>query len=153
MAANIESGTSSGEKGVCPHFSESARRLRWKTLVFALVVVLSNAIGNTSLTWGLKHGAEPLTSSPLSYISAIFTPWVAAGIVLLIVWLLTRMAFLSFADLSYVLPVTALGYVASAVLAHIFLAETITPARWTGTLLICAGTVLVGLGTPSGDKA
>jgi uncharacterized membrane protein len=132
---------------------DSVRKLRWKTLVFALVVVFSNAVGNTSLTWGLKHGAEPLTSSPLSYISAIFTPWVAAGIVLLIVWLLTRMAFLSFADLSYVLPVTALGYVASAMLGHYFLSETISPARWAGTLLICAGTVLVGLGKPSGETA
>ena len=132
---------------------DSDRRLRAKTLAFALVVVLSNAIGNTSLTWGLKHGAEPLTSSPFSYIAAIFTPWVAVGIVLLIVWLLTRMAFLSFADLSYVLPVTALGYVASAVLAHLLLDEHITPSRWGGTLLICAGTVLVGLGKPWGDSA
>ena len=44
------------------------------------------------------------------------------------------------------------GALASAILAHFFLAEIITPARWAGTLLICAGTVLVGLGTPAGDK-
>ncbi len=132
---------------------DSASRLRWKTLVFALIVVFSNAIGNTSLTWGLKHGAEPLTTSPLSYISAIFTPWVAVGIVLLIVWLLVRMAFLSVADLSFVLPVTALGYVASIIFAHYFLSEIITPARWAGTVLICAGTVLVGSGKPSGENA
>jgi drug/metabolite transporter (DMT)-like permease len=128
-------------------------RLHLKTLVFALIVVLSNAIGNTSLTWGLKHGAETLTFSPLSYIEAIFSPWVALGIVLLIVWLLTRMALLSWADLSYVLPVTALGYVVSAIMGHYFLAEKITPARWAGVILIFLGTGFVGIGHPqSGEQ-
>ena len=70
------------------------------------------------------------------------------GIALLILWLLSRMALLSWADLSYVLPVTSLGYVASALIGRFFLNEQITPARWAGTLLIVAGTVLVGVGSP-----
>ncbi len=129
-------------------------RLHFKTLVFAFIVVFSNAFGNTSLTWGLKHGAGTLTLSPLSYIEAIFSPWVAVGIVLLIVWLLTRMALLSWADLSYVLPVTALGYVVSAIMGHFFLDEKITPARWAGVVLIFLGTGFVGIGHPqSGEPA
>ena len=107
---------------------DPAARLRWKTSVFALIVILSNAFGNFFLTWGMKHRAETLTLSPLSYIQAIFSPWVALGVTLLIVWLLSRMALLSWADLSYVLPVTALGYVASAPLGHFFLNEQISPA-------------------------
>jgi drug/metabolite transporter (DMT)-like permease len=83
---------------------------------------------------------------------AIFNPLVLLGIVLLIAWLLTRMAMLSWADLTYVLPVTAFGYVVSAILGWAFLAETITPVRWAGTLLIVAGTVLVGLGDPHAEK-
>ena len=78
---------------------------------------------------------------------AIFTPWVALGIALLILWLLSRMVLLSWADLSYVLPVTSLGYVANALMGHFFLGEHITLARWSGTLLIVAGTVLVGMGS------
>ena len=80
-------------------------------------------------------------------VRAIFAPWVALGIVLLILWLLTRMVLLSWADLSYVLPVTSLGYVANALMGHFFLGEHITLARWSGTLLIVAGTVLVGMGS------
>jgi uncharacterized membrane protein len=116
--------------------------------VFAAIVILSNAFGNFFLTWGMRHRNAPLTLSPLSYIQAIFNPWVALGISLLILWLLSRMALLSWADLSYVLPVTAFGYVASALMGHFFLAEQISPYRWLGTLLIVGGISLVGLGQP-----
>ncbi len=70
------------------------------------------------------------------------------GISLLILWLLSRMALLSWADLSYVLPVTSLGYVASTLIGRFLLDEQVTPLRWAGTLLIVAGTVLVGAGSP-----
>jgi drug/metabolite transporter (DMT)-like permease len=123
------------------------RRLRWKTRLFAVLVILSNALGNFSLKWGMERQAL-LTLSPLDYIRAIFSPWVMLGISLLILWLLTRMALLSWADLSYVLPVTSLGYVASVLIGRFFLSEQITPQRWAGTLLIVGGTVLVGMGSP-----
>jgi uncharacterized membrane protein len=123
-------------------------RLRWKTQTFAAIVILSNAFGNLFLTWGLRHGTEELTASPLSFLRAIFSPWVSVGICLLILWLLSKMFLLSWADLSYVLPVTAFGYVVNVMLARLFLGEQVTPARWAGTLLIVAGIILVGLGNP-----
>jgi drug/metabolite transporter (DMT)-like permease len=123
-------------------------RLHTKTRAFAILVVLSNAFGNFSLTWGMKHRGEELTLSPLSYVQAIFTPWVALGIALLILWMLARMALLSWADLSYVLPVTSLGYVANALIGRLFLSEHITRERWLGTLLIVVGTALVSMGDP-----
>jgi len=124
-------------------------RLRWKTRVFAVIVILSNAFGNFFLDRGM-HGR--VTNTPVEYVTAILTPWVMAGISLLILWLLSRMALLSWADLSYVLPVTSLGYVASALIGYFWLNEHITPHRWAGTLLIVAGTILVGLGTHAGDE-
>jgi uncharacterized membrane protein len=50
-----------------------------------------------------------------------------------------------------VLPVTAFGYVITALLSRLFLGENITPARWVGTLLIMAGVFLVGLGNPQSE--
>src|SRR5271167_3964106 len=120
-------------------------RLRWKTRVFAIIVIFSNAFGNFFLDRGM-HGR--VTNTPFEYVSAILTPWVMLGISLLILWLLSRMALLSWADLSYVLPVTSFGYVASALMGHFFLGEQITAGRWLGTLFIVAGIVLVGLGQP-----
>ncbi len=120
-------------------------RLRWKTRVFAIIVILSNALGNFALAYGMRGRT---TESVLDYLRVIFTPWVALGIALLILWMLSRMALMSWADLSYVLPVTSLGYVANAVMGRLFLNEIITPARWAGTLLIVAGTMMVGVGSP-----
>ncbi len=122
--------------------------LRWKTLLFCVIVILSNALGNLSLTWGMRHQARALRPSVVFFIEAIFSPFVLLGITLLIVWLLTRMALLSWADLSYVLPVTSLGYVLSTFFGRFFLAEYVSPQRWAGTLLIVAGTALVGLTAP-----
>lgn len=119
-----------------------------KTGVFALIVVLSNALGNLLLSWGLKNDPAELGLSPLDYIAALFNPWVIGGIALLILWLLSRMALLSWADLSYVLPVTAIGYVASALLGRVFLGEHVSAQRWFGTLLIVAGVALVARTAP-----
>lgn len=127
-------------------------RLRWKTRAFVGIVILSNAFGNLFLTWGLRHGAGVLNASPLSFIRAIFNPWVTLGICLLITWLLSKMLLLSWADLSYVLPVTAFGYVLNAALGRLVLNEQITSARWAGVLLIVGGTVLVGAGNPRHEQ-
>jgi len=124
-------------------------RLRWKTRIFTFIVVLSNALGNFFLDRGMHNRS---TATALEYIQAIFTPWVMLGIVLLILWLVSRMALLSWADLSYVLPVTSIGYVASVLLGRIFLNEQVSLARWCGTILIVAGTVLVGRGSHAGDE-
>ena len=74
----------------------------------------------------------------------MLNPFVALGIALLTLWLLTRMALLSWADLSFVLPVTAIAYFLAAVLGKVFLNESITPLQWLGVILIFAGAVMVG---------
>jgi len=117
-------------------------RLRWKTRIFLFLVILSQPLGNLALTMGMKHRE---LASPLDYLEAIFSPYVAMGIVLLIVWLLSRMALLSWADLSYVLPLTAVGYIATAIIGRFILNEQISWMRWSGTLLIVAGTSLVSM--------
>ena len=117
----------------------------WKVRLFAAIVILSNTFGNFFIAQGMRRISNPVNSAG-ALLSAIFTPYVAAGIILLILWLLSRMAFFSFADLSYILPVTSLGYVLNALMGHFFLGETITLQRWCGTFLIVAGTILVGAG-------
>ena len=113
-------------------------------MVVTLVVILANVIGNFALSRGMRKTGPGLLSSPLGYIEALFDPWVALGVCLLILWMLAQMALLSWADLSYVLPVTAAGYVLAAIAGRVFLDERITPARWAGVLLIMTGVVLVG---------
>jgi drug/metabolite transporter (DMT)-like permease len=79
-------------------------------------------------------------------------PGVAAGIVMLIVALLVRLALLSVADLSFILPLTAVGYVLAAVLGKFFLQEPVSLQRWLAVALIFAGAALVG-STPQATVA
>ena len=122
--------------------SETAR-LRIKTWTCATVVVLSNVLGN----FFLKRGMPADLPTPLAYIAALFQPWAALGVVLLITWMLSRMTLLSWADLSYVMPVTSVGYVLVAVEGKLLLHEEISLKRWAGIVLIMAGVALVGGGT------
>jgi uncharacterized membrane protein len=97
------------------------------------VVVVSNVAGNLLLSIGLK--------GPNAVLAVI-------GVALLIVWTLSRMTLMSWADLSYILPVTSVGYILTALAGKYLLAEQISGARWWGTLLIFAGMVVVGSTAP-----
>ena len=116
--------------------------LRAKTWICAAVVVLSNVFGN----FFMKRGMPAQLVTPLDYIAALFQPSVTLGVLLLILWMLSRMALLSWADLSYVLPVTSVGYVLVALVGKFFLNEQISAQRWAGIVLIMAGVALVSGG-------
>ena len=128
--------------------TDRARRITAKTRAFTALVVVSNVIGNSALTHGM-HQLGDIGYSPLALIGALFHPWVALGVALLILWTLSHMALLSWADLSYVLPVTAIGYILTALSGRFVLGETVSPARWAGILLITVGVTLVGTTSPS----
>ena len=125
------------------------RFLRHKTFLVSLVVIASNAFGNYTLTRGMREVGSVVSISPLPYIRAMLDPWVVAGIILLAIWLITRLSLLSWADLSYVLMVTSTSYVLSAILAKIFLNERISGIRWLGIALISAGAFVVARTFPS----
>jgi uncharacterized membrane protein len=122
-------------------------RLKHKTWLLTTIVILTQVFGNWALTWGMKHPASG-ESSLTAWLATVFSPWVLFGTSLLIVWLLSRMTLLSFADLSFVLPVTSIGYVLSAVIGKYFFADQISWQRWLGVIFIVAGTVLVGITSP-----
>lgn len=111
-------------------------------LVLCFFIALK-AAGNLSLAWGMKH-SDAVSTNPILYLKAMLDPFVAAGVLMLILALLTRMVLLSLADLSFVLPVTAVGYILAAFLGRFSLHETVTAQRWLGTALIFAGAALVG---------
>jgi drug/metabolite transporter (DMT)-like permease len=122
-----------------------AARLRVKSWICAAIVICSNVSGN----FFLKSGMPANLAAPLDYITVLFRPMVALGVLLLILWMCSRMALLSWADLSYVLPVTSVGYVLVALAGHVLLHEQITTRRWTGIALIMLGVALVsGATTP-----
>jgi transporter family protein len=113
-----------------------------KTQLLVLLVVVSNVLGNVSLSHGMQQVGRIVSASPFDYLKAFTNPWTAAGICILAIWMLCDLALLSRADLSFVLPVTASAYVLVALFGRILLHEHISWLRWLGIVLITGGVVL-----------
>jgi drug/metabolite transporter (DMT)-like permease len=116
-----------------------------KYLVLAGVAVFS-AAGDSLLARGMKDLGGMSLHNLSSLILAILDPWVASGILLLLAFFASYMSALSWADLTYVLPASSLGYVLVAVAARFGFHEAISPARWMGIALITAGVGFVAAG-------
>lgn len=113
-----------------------------KTRTLVLIVVLTNVLGNVSLSHGMHQVGRIVSASPFDYLSVFANPWALLGIVVLTIWMLSDLALLSRADLSFVLPVTASAYVLVALAGHFLLHEHISWERWVGILLITGGVIL-----------
>jgi drug/metabolite transporter (DMT)-like permease len=109
-----------------------------KYLVLAGVTVFA-AAGDSMLSHGMKQAGNISLSHLPSVILAILNPWVAIGILLLLAFFATYMTALSWADLTYVLPATSLGYVLLALVARFELHEYVSPLRWLGIAFITGG--------------
>jgi len=77
---------------------------------------------------------------------AISNPWVGLGIVFLLGFFASYMTALSWADLTYVLPASSLGYVLLALIARFALHEHISLMRWIGIALVSSGVGFVTTG-------
>ena len=116
-----------------------------KYLVLAGVAVFAS-IGDSMLSRGMKEiGSVPI-SRLQTLIAALRDPWIVGGIVFLLGFFAAYMTALSWADLTYVLPATSLGYVLLALIAKFILHEQVTMWRWVGIGLIAIGVSFVASG-------
>lgn len=104
-----------------------------------LVVTLTAPLGDALLSRGMGQvGAVDLHHLGLLW-HALFNPLIDLGILLLIGFFASYMTALSWADLTFVMPATAFGYVVVALLSRFWLQEHLSAYRWAGILLImCA---------------
>lgn len=120
-----------------------------KTYIVIGIAALSAAIGESLLSYGMRmHGDVNLTkfSDLVVLITSVFrNPYVTAGVAFLAVFFFLYLAALSWADLSFVLPLTAMSYIFAAFLATFFLKEDVSWFRWAGTVIIVVGIALVAL--------
>lgn len=123
-----------------------------KYLVLACVT-LFGAVGDPLLSHGMKQvGVLSLDNLP-ALLFAVFNPWVACGVVLLLGFFAAYLTALSWADLTFVLPATSLGYVVLALIAKFMLHENVSPTRWAGIALISAGVAFVMRGPALSPEA
>ncbi len=109
-------------------------------------IVLFGSCGDVCLSYAMKQ-VGPVSATHIGQIVGfVFTPWVALGTILLIGFFASYLTALSWADLTYVLPATSLGYVVLALLAQFVLHEQVSLTRWLGIVLVSGGVMVVTRG-------
>ncbi len=118
-----------------------------KTYAVLAMAILTQAAANTLLRKGMKQIA-PVVQIGGSHLYGLFVPtlqnpniWL--GTALTVVFFLLFTAVLSWADLSFVVPAISAEVLVNVAFAVYFLNEPVSRVRWFGTLLICAGVILV----------
>lgn len=123
-----------------------------KTYALLLPIVLFASIGNVLLGKGMKQVGEVTGWTPAALgamlVRAFANGWIWFGIGSLLLFLVSFMIVLSWADYSFVMPAASASYALAALLGHWLLNELVTPERWAGVALISLGVVLISR-TPS----
>ena len=114
------------------------------------LVVAAGTGGELCVARAMRHAGEVTDFRPAAFLrtlgDALRLRWLWLGIALLAVYFVALLTMLSVENVSFVVPMTALGYVVGALGGKFFLGERVDPTRWIGVLLVCAGIVLVVAG-------
>ena len=135
----------------------SEQQTRTRTYILLASMVFFSSLGNVLLSKGMKQVGEIGDFSPLALLSIFLKTFtngsIWLGIVNLLLFFVSHLLLLSWADLSYVQPASAIGYVMVALLGYVLLGESVSPMRWVGVLFICGGVALVGGTDPSTTRS
>lgn len=111
------------------------------------LTVVSMPLGNVMLGMGMQHAGAlhlwPMDALMATALRVFSLPVLWVGIALLISWFATYSLVLSWADYSFVQPITSLGYGVTALLGWLMLGEHIAPLEWLGIAVICSGVFVV----------
>lgn len=113
-------------------------------LMIVLCVFLGSA-GQLSLKHGMgavgRFGGD--TQLLAAFGRAFSNPFVVGGFLCYGLSSLIWMVILSRVPLSWAYPLVSMGYIIVVVLSGVLLKEHVSPIRFAGTLVICAGVILV----------
>lgn len=118
-----------------------------RTILVLFIAICAQTLGDVFLTRGMKSVGEVNTLDVAELfqigLKVFTTPYIWLGILILSIFFGLYLIALSWADLSYVLPVTAFGYVLNAFMSWQMLGERVSFTRWLGTVIICVGVAVV----------
>jgi drug/metabolite transporter (DMT)-like permease len=130
----------------------ATKSLRRKTNSLIVLMVAFSSTGDILLSKGMKQVGSVSVASPASlgmaFLHTVTNGLVWLGIGSFLVFFVCYMLVLSWADYSYVLPASAVGYAVVPFLGYIVLGEAVTSTRWAGVAFICLGVMLVGRTSP-----
>jgi drug/metabolite transporter (DMT)-like permease len=121
-----------------------------RTVILFFLIVVSGTGGELCVSRAMKAVGEVKDFRPQAIarviLRALRIPWMWAGVSMMALAFFSLLGALSFLNVSFVVPVTALSYVAGALGAVFFLRERVSPRRWVGVFLVSLGVTLVFLG-------
>ena len=120
--------------------------MSFRKYLILIAVALFAASGDVCLARGMRDFGAVTLANAGQLVSALLNPWIMVGIVLLICFFGSYLTALSWADLTYVLPATAISYLIMALLAQQLLHEHVTARRWLGIALVTLGVGFVAAG-------
>ena len=125
----------------------SHRILRNRTRLLVIAMVLFTSFGNILLSMGMSKIGQVSIDSPESLLSAfvhtVTSGMVWLGIFSLLLYFVSYLLVLTWADHSFVMPASAVGYPIVTFLGYAILHEPVTFAGWMGVAMICLGVMLV----------
>jgi drug/metabolite transporter (DMT)-like permease len=115
-----------------------------------MLIVLSGTGGELCVSRAMKQIGEVKDFRPQAIVRVVLRAlrvgWMWAGVGMMALAFFSLLGALSFLNVSFVVPVTALSYVAGALGAVFFLRERVSRRRWLGVFLVSLGVTLVFLG-------
>lgn len=118
-------------------------------IVYILISVLGGAAGQVLLKKGMAS-MGPLTLSPSQLGSVLVriasSPYVLVGLAVYVASTLFWLVALSRVDLSYAYPFASLSYLVMLGAAWFLFKEDLSALRLVGTMVVCAGVLLIARG-------
>ncbi|MFN0087128.1 MAG: bacteriohopanetetrol glucosamine biosynthesis glycosyltransferase HpnI [Blastocatellia bacterium] len=119
-----------------------------KTFLLLCSLIAGSSLGEILCAKGMRQVGE-VSLRPRALLAAarrmVRNPWLYAGVGFLALSFFSFISLLSYADLSFVVPLTAVGYITNTLGARFFLKERISRERWMGTLLVAFGVSIISL--------
>jgi uncharacterized membrane protein len=119
-----------------------------KFVLILVAAAIIESIGVALLSWGLKdvQGVRAITVSEIVRVakSGVTNVKIIGGVALEAVFFAALLYMMSTRAVSFVWPLTSLGFIFTTLAAQFLLHEKVSATRWVGVLLIAFGAGLTG---------
>ena len=119
------------------------------TAIMIAIITLATSVGEVLIAKGIREIGEISTLHVAALIKIalriLTNKFFMLGIFLMAVSFFTFLVTLTEADLSLIVPATAISFAVKTLGAKIFLHERISRERLIGTVLVCLGVALISL--------
>lgn len=111
------------------------------------VIVAAGTGGELFVARAMKNVGPTASFRPAAILNVLFQglrqPFMVAGVAMMAVAFFSLLGALAIYNVSFVVPVTALSYVAGAFGGAFFLREHVSGWRWMGVVLVAIGVTVV----------